>query len=132
MEETISRNSVPEITSESLRLSIGGLLSVGGFTAHCAKRGLLINTALSLQVRAVPAPSCAVALTDSLQVVTGTGDLVECDADRNSDLFRACLGGLGQVQSAGLSLSILSAQVSASMASSSSPSCGSRQCRTAL
>ena len=39
------------MVTESLRLSIGGLLSVGGITSHCVKHGLLIDTALALQVR---------------------------------------------------------------------------------
>src|SRR5262249_10454699 len=58
-------------------LSVAGTLSVGGFPA--------MNT-LGLQIDHV----------SQLEVVTGTGDLVTCSPQQDSDLFEVMLGGLGQ------------------------------------
>jgi FAD/FMN-containing dehydrogenase len=59
-------------------LSIGGVLSVGGIGDTTFRTGT------------------AGAAVRALQVVTGTGEILDCSADRHGDLFSACLGGFGQ------------------------------------
>jgi cytokinin dehydrogenase len=69
----------PAITGYT-KLSVGGTLSVGGVP------GLAGSTSSGCQIDQVQA----------LEVVTGTGDIVQCSLDTNRDLFEAMLGGLGQ------------------------------------
>jgi cytokinin dehydrogenase len=59
-------------------LSVGGVLSLGGFDGGPMPHGAMIDN-----VR-------------ELRVVTGEGDLVTCSPTRRRRLFRAVLGGLGQ------------------------------------
>jgi len=59
-------------------LSVGGTISTGGFHASTWREGFQVDHVLELQV------------------VTGTGELVTCSDERNSDLFNAMLGGMGQ------------------------------------
>jgi FAD/FMN-containing dehydrogenase len=59
-------------------LSVGGTISTGGFHASTWHQGFQVDHVLELQV------------------VTGTGELVTCSDERNSDLFNAMLGGMGQ------------------------------------
>ncbi len=61
-----------------LGLTVGGTLSAGGIST-------VINT--GAQVDYVTA----------VEVVTGAGEIMWCDADHNRDLMDAVLGGLGQV-----------------------------------
>jgi FAD/FMN-containing dehydrogenase len=69
----------PAITGYT-KLSVGGTLSVGGVP------GIAGSTTSGCQIDRVQA----------LEVVTGTGDIVQCSLDVNRDLFEAMLGGLGQ------------------------------------
>jgi FAD/FMN-containing dehydrogenase len=73
----VPQGLTPPLFTTYTGLSVAGTLSVGGFPA--------MND-LGLQIDHV----------SELQVVTGTGELVTCSADRNSGLFEAMLGGLGQ------------------------------------
>lgn len=57
---------------------MGGTLSVGGIGGATSHHGLLVDNVLSLEV------------------VTGTGELVRCSPAARPDLFHAVLGGLGQ------------------------------------
>jgi FAD/FMN-containing dehydrogenase len=59
-------------------LSVGGTISTGGFAVTTYNQGFQVDRVLELQV------------------VTGNGQLVTCSDQRNSDLFNAMLGGLGQ------------------------------------
>jgi cytokinin dehydrogenase len=59
-------------------LSVGGTISTGGFHASTWREGFQVDHVLELQV------------------VTGDGELVTCSDERNSDLFNAMLGGMGQ------------------------------------
>lgn len=59
-------------------LSVGGTISTGGFHASTWREGFQVDHVLELQV------------------VTGAGELVSCSDERNSDLFDAMLGGMGQ------------------------------------
>ena len=59
-------------------LSVGGTISTGGFGVTSYNQGLQVDN------------------VQELDVVTGDGQLVTCSEERNSDLFNAALGGLGQ------------------------------------
>src|SRR5215831_9019642 len=68
--------TVPVITDTFL--SVGGTISTGGFGVTTYNLGLQVDHVLELEV------------------VTGDGQIVTCSDERNSDLFNAMLGGLGQ------------------------------------
>jgi cytokinin dehydrogenase len=59
-------------------LSVGGTISTGGFGVTTYNLGLQVDH------------------VQELEVVTGDGQIVTCSDARNSDLFNAMLGGLGQ------------------------------------
>ena len=59
-------------------LSVGGTISTGGFGVTTYNLGLQVDH------------------VQELEVVTGDGQIVSCSDERNSDLFNAMLGGLGQ------------------------------------
>ncbi|WP_327112485.1 cytochrome P450 [Nocardia sp. NBC_01730] len=67
------RTGVPAV----VRLTVGGVLSVGGIS--------------TIRVGGSVAES-----VEELEVVTGAGELLTCSPDQHSDLFEAVLGGLGQ------------------------------------
>ncbi|MFJ9692498.1 FAD-binding protein [Kitasatospora sp. NPDC101183] len=68
----------PPCLTDYLHLSIGGTLSVGGIGGGVRHHGLQTDT------------------VESVQVVTGTGELVEASRERHRDLFEAVLAGVGQ------------------------------------
>src|SRR5262249_39922404 len=57
---------------------VGGTISTGGFGVTTYNLGLQVDH------------------VQELEVVTGDGQIVTCSDERNSDLFNAMLGGLGQ------------------------------------
>ena len=59
-------------------LSVGGTISTGGFGVTTYNLGLQVDH------------------VQELEIVTGDGQIVTCSDARNSDLFNAMLGGLGQ------------------------------------
>ncbi len=59
-------------------LSVGGTISTGGFGVTTYNLGLQVDH------------------VQELEVVTGDGQIMTCSDERNSDLFNAMLGGLGQ------------------------------------
>jgi cytokinin dehydrogenase len=59
-------------------LSVGGTISTGGFGVTSYNLGLQVDH------------------VQELEVVTGDGQIVTCSDARNSDLFNAMLGGVGQ------------------------------------
>ena len=67
----------PRVLPGYAGLSVGGQLSVGG----CPMIGKFGGTVDNVR---------------ALQVVTGTGDVVECSETENVELFEAMLGGMGQ------------------------------------
>ncbi|HVS27116.1 MAG TPA: FAD-binding protein [Burkholderiales bacterium] len=71
-----SKRTLPVIAD--IFLSVGGTISTGGFAVTTYTQGFQVDRVLELQV------------------VTGDGQLVTCSDERNSDLFNAMLGGLGQ------------------------------------
>lgn len=76
---TVARGLAPPVLTDYLGLSVGGTLSVGGFGGASFKFGTQTDQVLELTV------------------VTGTGDIVQCSAERNAELFDAARAGLGQV-----------------------------------
>ncbi|HET9169283.1 MAG TPA: FAD-binding protein [Actinospica sp.] len=76
---SVAEGLTPPVFTDYIELSIGGTLSVGGFGGATSHFGAQVDT------------------VTALQVVTGTGEIVECSADKHGDLFDAALGGLGQV-----------------------------------
>ena len=68
----------PSITGYT-QLSVGGTLSIGGLGAWSTNRA-----------------GAQVDHTQQVQVVTGSGAITEASMDKNSELFQAVLGGLGQ------------------------------------
>ncbi|MFO7563395.1 MAG: FAD-binding protein [Enhygromyxa sp.] len=76
---TVAHGLTPKVLTDYIGLSVGGTLSVGGIGGSSFRFGSQTD-----QVR-------------ELTVVTGTGDLRKCSATRDSDLFDAVRGGLGQL-----------------------------------
>lgn len=72
-------NLVPRVLTNNLSVTVGGTLSMGGVGVASFKYGTQGDN-----VR-------------ELDVVTGEGELLTCDRERNSDLFWGVLAGLGQV-----------------------------------
>lgn len=78
LEEVVPDGLTPPVLTGYVGLSIGGTLSMGGIGAASFRHGAQVNNVLELQV------------------VTGTGKLVTCSPTKNSTLFNAVLGGVGQ------------------------------------
>jgi cytokinin dehydrogenase len=76
-EATLPFNLLPNILSFNLDITIGGVLSAGGFGANCHRFGPMVANVVSLDV------------------VTGEGHLVHCSRTEETALFEAVLGGLG-------------------------------------
>jgi FAD/FMN-containing dehydrogenase len=66
------------VMPDAMMLSVGGLLSAGGLGETSHRAGALVD-----HVR-------------ELDVVTGSGEFVTCSAEREDELFRMALAGLGQ------------------------------------
>ncbi|XP_072963251.1 cytokinin dehydrogenase 3-like isoform X1 [Typha angustifolia] len=78
LEESLKLALAPRSWTDYLYLSIGGTLSNGGISGQTFKYGPQISNVLQLEV------------------VTGEGELVTCSPTKDSELFNAVLGGLGQ------------------------------------
>lgn len=76
---SLAEGLTPPVFTDYIELSIGGTLSVGGFGGATHHHGAQVDTVLDLDV------------------VTGTGEIVTCSPQHRAELFRAALGGLGQV-----------------------------------
>ncbi|XP_027904278.1 cytokinin dehydrogenase 5 isoform X2 [Vigna unguiculata] len=75
---TLGYGLAPMSWTDYLYLSVGGTLSNAGISGQTFNHGPQISNVYELDV------------------VTGKGELVTCSEDRNSELFHAVLGGLGQ------------------------------------
>jgi FAD/FMN-containing dehydrogenase len=75
---TLEQGMAPPTLTDYQRLSVGGTLSVGGIGGESFRWGAQIDN------------------VQSLEVVTPSGRLVWCSPGQDSELFHACLGGLGQ------------------------------------
>ena len=76
MAANVQKLTVPVIADTFL--SVGGTISTGGFGVTTYNLGLQVDH------------------VQELEVVTGDGQIATCSDERNSDLFNAMLGGLGQ------------------------------------
>lgn len=75
---SLPRGLTPPVLTDYLELTVGGTLSVGGVGGASHHHGAQTDT------------------VTSLDVVTGSGELVRCSATQDSDLFDAVRAGLGQ------------------------------------
>ncbi|MDX8396355.1 MAG: FAD-binding oxidoreductase, partial [Mariprofundaceae bacterium] len=77
--EALRRDNLDYLSAPlNLTSSVGGTLGVGGIDVNSSKHG------------------CSADQTISLQVVTPTGEIVECSDDENSELFERIILGYGQ------------------------------------
>lgn len=76
---TWAHGMTPPTLTDYLGLSVGGTLSVGGVGGQAFRYGTQTDQ------------------VEELRVVTGRGEPKTCSADKDHELFYACLGGLGQV-----------------------------------
>ncbi|WP_380282080.1 FAD-binding protein [Kitasatospora purpeofusca] len=74
----LAQGWMPPSLTDYLHLSVGGTLSVGGIGGGVQRHGFQVDT------------------VESVDVVTGTGELVTASASANRELFEAVLGGGGQ------------------------------------
>ncbi|KVI03483.1 CO dehydrogenase flavoprotein-like, FAD-binding, subdomain 2, partial [Cynara cardunculus var. scolymus] len=78
LHEGLKYGMAPKSWTDYLHLTVGGTLSNAGISGQAFRHGPQINNVYQLEV------------------VTGTGQVVTCTEEMNSDLFYGVLGGLGQ------------------------------------
>ncbi|OMO62107.1 hypothetical protein CCACVL1_23027 [Corchorus capsularis] len=78
LRETLKHGFSPKSWTDYLHLTVGGTLSNAGISGQAFRHGPQISN------------------VHQLEVVTGTGEVVNCSEKQNSDLFYSVLGGLGQ------------------------------------
>ncbi|KAJ7966804.1 Cytokinin dehydrogenase [Quillaja saponaria] len=78
LRETLKHGLAPKSWTDYLYLSVGGTLSNAGISGQTFNHGPQISNVYEVDV------------------VTGKGQLLTCSEERNSELFYAVLGGLGQ------------------------------------
>ncbi|THU57908.1 hypothetical protein C4D60_Mb03t08530 [Musa balbisiana] len=76
--ECLKHGLAPKSWTDYLHLTIGGTLSNAGISGQAFRHGPQISN------------------VHQLEIVTGKGELLNCSAEENADLFYAALGGLGQ------------------------------------
>ncbi len=79
VQPSLARGLVPPTLGTCLKLSVGGVLNVGGYSNSSHLHGGIVDNVLELEV------------------VTGDGRLLECSARHNPELFEMTLGGMGNV-----------------------------------
>ena len=75
---TLRHGLLPNVLSFNLDITIGGVLSAGGFGANCHRFAPMV------------------ANVEALDVVTGAGQRVRCSRTHEASLFHAVLGGIGR------------------------------------
>jgi cytokinin dehydrogenase len=75
---TLAQGRIPPVMPDAMMLTVGGTLSVGGIGETSYRYGAQVDNVLELDV------------------VTGAGELVTCSRERDDELFRMVLAGLGQ------------------------------------
>ncbi|KAI4335291.1 hypothetical protein L6164_013952 [Bauhinia variegata] len=75
---SLERGLAPVSFTDYLYLTVGGTLSNGGIGGQTFRYGPQISN------------------VHEMDVVTGKGDFITCSPDKNTELFHAVLGGLGQ------------------------------------
>ncbi|XP_010547318.2 PREDICTED: cytokinin dehydrogenase 6-like [Tarenaya hassleriana] len=78
LRESLKYGLTPKSWTDYLHLTVGGTLSNAGISGQAFRHGPQISNVIQLEV------------------VTGTGEVVNCSEKQNNDLFYAVLGGLGQ------------------------------------
>ncbi|XP_076943003.1 cytokinin dehydrogenase 5-like [Bidens hawaiensis] len=78
LKSTLAYGLAPKSWTDYLYLSVGGTISNAGISGQAFNHGPQISN------------------VHEVDVVTGRGELVTCAEDRNSELFHAVMGGLGQ------------------------------------
>ncbi|KAL9296111.1 hypothetical protein ACSQ67_022007 [Phaseolus vulgaris] len=78
LHETLRYGLAPRSWTDYLHLTVGGTLSNAGVSGQAFKHGPQISN------------------VQQLEIVTGTGELVNCSKEHNGELFHSVLGGLGQ------------------------------------
>ncbi|XP_010938664.1 cytokinin dehydrogenase 4 [Elaeis guineensis] len=76
--ESLKHGLAPKSWTDYLHLTVGGTLSNAGISGQAFRHGPQISN------------------VHQLQVVTGRGEIMNCSAEENADLFHGVLGGLGQ------------------------------------
>jgi cytokinin dehydrogenase len=74
----LAQGLIPPVMVDAMMLTVGGTLSVGGTGETGYRYGAQVDNVLELDV------------------VTGAGEFMTCSPQRNSELFRMTLAGLGQ------------------------------------
>ncbi|HWZ78020.1 MAG TPA: FAD-binding protein [Candidatus Sulfotelmatobacter sp.] len=75
---TLAQGLTPPAMGDTMTLSVGGILNVGGISNSSHRCGAVVDT------------------VDELDVVTGAGDLLTCSPQRNRELFELAIAGMGQ------------------------------------
>lgn len=75
---SLAQGLTPPVMVDAMMLTVGGTLSVGGTGETSYRYGAQVDHVLELDV------------------VTGAGELLTCSPERNDELFRMVLAGLGQ------------------------------------
>ncbi|XP_072997319.1 cytokinin dehydrogenase 9-like [Typha latifolia] len=78
LHESLKHGLAPKSWTDYLHLTVGGTLSNAGISGQAFHHGPQISNIYQLEI------------------ITGKGDVHNCSAEQNSDLFYAVLGGLGQ------------------------------------
>jgi FAD/FMN-containing dehydrogenase len=78
LDRTLPLGLRPPVLPSHQRLSVGGVLSVGGIGEASFRHGTVGSSVIDFEL------------------VTGTGEILVCSPESNADLFAACLGGFGQ------------------------------------
>ncbi|XP_015953006.1 cytokinin dehydrogenase 6 [Arachis duranensis] len=78
LHETLRFGLTPRSWTDYLHLTVGGTLSNAGVSGQAFRHGPQISN------------------VQQLEIVTGTGQVVNCSKDENGELFHSVLGGLGQ------------------------------------
>ncbi|XP_014500129.1 cytokinin dehydrogenase 6 [Vigna radiata var. radiata] len=78
LHETLRYGLTPRSWTDYLHLTVGGTLSNAGVSGQAFRHGPQISN------------------VQKLEIVTGTGEVVNCSEEQNGDLFHSVLGGLGQ------------------------------------
>ncbi|WJX43667.1 Cytokinin dehydrogenase 6 [Trifolium repens] len=78
LHETLRYGLAPRSWTDYLHLTVGGTLSNAGVSGQAFKHGPQISN------------------VQQLEIVTGTGEVLNCSKEQNEELFHSVLGGLGQ------------------------------------
>nr|ACU22904.1 unknown [Glycine max] len=78
LHETLRYGFTPRSWTDYLHLTVGGTLSNAGVSGQAFRHGPQISN------------------VQKLEIVTGTGEVVNCSEEQNGELFHSVLGGLGQ------------------------------------